>query len=359
MKSKLLLAAALILTAATGAYGAPALLRLQTTITNKEWLMPFPGFKIVGNVYYVGTYDLGCYLIDTGAGLILINTGIMGSYPLIKENIEKLGFKTGDIKIITSTHGHSDHVGDIALFEKDAPAAKMYMSDRDTPTLESGGNVDYRRPEGRGGYVYDPIRVDVKTKPGDHIKLGNTDMTVLQAYGHTPGATTFNFKVTDAGKTYNVYIVNMDGINAGVKLLGSPAYPTIVEDFKNTLAIQATYTPDIWLSSHAGQFDLHKVYKPGDAYNPARFGDLGAYKAKIAGYQAAYEKQLAEERAAATSVTPSTLPLREGRTVDVKSFGEGESPSDPSPKSFPAIARRKFRLPQGRGDSIAPGRSAC
>jgi metallo-beta-lactamase class B len=123
-------------------------------------------------------------------------------------------------------------------------------------------------------------------------------MTVLQAYGHTPGATSFSFPVTDAGKTYNVFIVNMDGINAGVKLLGSPGYPTIVEDFKNTLAMQATYTPDIWVSSHAGQFNLHNVYKPGDAYNPARFGDLAAYKSKIADYQAAYEKQLADERSA-------------------------------------------------------------
>jgi hypothetical protein len=42
---------------------------------------------------------------------------------------------------------------------------------------------------------------------------------------------------------------------------------------------------------------LHSVYKPGDPYNPARFGDLAAYKAKIAGYQNAYEKQLSEERA--------------------------------------------------------------
>jgi metallo-beta-lactamase class B len=63
--------------------------------------------------------------------------------------------------------------------------------------------------------------------------------------------------------------------------------------------MQATYTPDIWVSSHAGQFNLHKVYKPGDAYNPARFGDLAAFKAKIAEYQAAYEKQLAGEHAAA------------------------------------------------------------
>jgi metallo-beta-lactamase class B len=296
MKSKYLLAAALVLSAfATDP--AIAQQRVKQPITNKEWEQPFPGFKIVGNMYYVGTYDLGCYLIDTGAGLILVNSGAPDSYPLIKANIEALGFKTSDIKIITSTHGHWDHVGDLASFQKDAPGAKTFISERDAPVLESGGNLDYRQAEGRG-IIYDPTKVDVRTKPGDHIKLGNTDMTVLQAYGHTPGATSFSFPVTDAGKTYNVLIVNMDGINAGVKLLDSPGYPTIVEDFKNTLVMQATYIPDIWVSSHAGQFNLHEVYKPGDAYDPARFGDLAAYKAKIAGYQEAYEKQLAEERSA-------------------------------------------------------------
>jgi metallo-beta-lactamase class B len=240
MKSRFLLAAALVLSVfATDAAIAQQRVKLQ--ITNKEWEQPFPGFKIVGNMYYVGTYDLGCYLIDTGAGLILVNSGAPGSYPLIKANIEALGFKTGDIKAITSTHGHWDHVGDFASFQKDAPSAKTYMSERDAPVLESGGNLDYRHAHGRG-VIYDPIKVDVRTKPGDRIKLGNTDMTVLQAYGHTPGATSFSFQVTDAGKTYNVLIVNMNGINAGVKLLGSPGYPTIVEDFKATLAMQALHT---------------------------------------------------------------------------------------------------------------------
>ena len=199
MKAKFLLAAALTLAAVT----ASAQQRVQLKIENKEWETPFPGFKIVNNLYYVGTYDLGCYLIDTGAGLILINSGAPGSYPLIKANIEKLGFKTSDIKIITSTHGHWDHVGDLALFQKDAPGAKTYMSERDAPVLESGGNLDYRRPEGRG-IIYDPIKVDVRTKPGDHIKLGNADLTVRQAYGHTPGATSFTFTTQEDGKTYNV-----------------------------------------------------------------------------------------------------------------------------------------------------------
>jgi metallo-beta-lactamase class B len=82
-------------------------------------------------------------------------------------NSKPLCFKTSDIKVITTTHGHFDHVGDLASFQKDAPGAKTYVNERDAPALESGGNVDYRRAEGRG-IIYDPIKVDVRTKPGDH-----------------------------------------------------------------------------------------------------------------------------------------------------------------------------------------------
>ena len=80
MKFKYLLSAAVALSA-FASDAAVAQQRVKVPITNKEWEQPFPAFKIVGNLYYVGTYDLGCYLIDTGAGLILVNSGAPGSYP--------------------------------------------------------------------------------------------------------------------------------------------------------------------------------------------------------------------------------------------------------------------------------------
>jgi hypothetical protein len=70
------------------------------------------------------------------------------------------------------------------------------------------------------------------------------------------------------------------GINDGVKLVGSPGYPTLVEDFKNTPDMQAAYTPDIWVSSHAAQFNMHNVDKPCRSVQSRR-------------YQIAYERQLA------------------------------------------------------------------
>jgi metallo-beta-lactamase class B len=71
----------------------------------------------------------------------------------------------------------------------------------------------------------------------------------------------------------------------------------MAQDFAYTISDLKKYTPDIWVSSHAGQFNLHQIYKPGDPYNPARFGDLAAYRAKIEGYDQAYHKQLAQEQA--------------------------------------------------------------
>ncbi len=291
MKSGLLMAAGLVLfTTMAGAQQ-----RVHPPITNKEWLMPFPGFRIVGNLYYVGTYDLGCYLVSTKDGLILINTGAPGSYPLIKANIEALGFKLTDIKLITSTHGHWDHVGDIASFQR-ISGAKVLMNERDADVLESGGNIDWRNPKGRG-IIYDPIHVDRRLKDGDKITLGDAELTVHFSPGHTKGATSFTLPIKDGARTYNVLIANMPGINNGVHLLGSAGYANMKDDFAYTIADLAKRTPDIWLSSHAGQFNLHQVYKPGDPYNPARFGDIAAYRAKIAGYDQAFHKQLAEEQA--------------------------------------------------------------
>ncbi|MCH5720495.1 hypothetical protein MKP07_31935 [Niabella hibiscisoli] len=52
---------------------------------NPEWAKPYQPFRIAGNLYYVGTYDLAAYLIVTNKGNILINTGLSSSADLIKK----------------------------------------------------------------------------------------------------------------------------------------------------------------------------------------------------------------------------------------------------------------------------------
>jgi metallo-beta-lactamase class B len=99
-------------------YLAPAQKTKAPASPPPEWSKPYPPFQIAGNLYYVGTYDLACYLIVTPKGNILINTGLASSAPMLKANIETLGFKLTDTKILLNTQAHYDHMGAMAAIKK-------------------------------------------------------------------------------------------------------------------------------------------------------------------------------------------------------------------------------------------------
>ena len=67
------------------------------------WTRPFPAHRVIGNLYAVGTYDLGVFLVTSQEGHILINTGLEDSTSLIHENIESLGFRLEDVEILLTT----------------------------------------------------------------------------------------------------------------------------------------------------------------------------------------------------------------------------------------------------------------
>src|SRR5258708_9138248 len=79
---------------------------------------PFPAYRIAGNLYYVGTNDITVYLVTTPAGHVVINAGYEETPALIRDSIEKLGFKIGDVKILLNSPGHFDHVAGTAALQK-------------------------------------------------------------------------------------------------------------------------------------------------------------------------------------------------------------------------------------------------
>ena len=79
-----------------------------------KWNTPTEPFKMIGNVYYVGTDGLASYLITSPQGHILVDTVMPEATSQIKANIEKLGFKVTDIKYLVNTHAHIDHTGGLA-----------------------------------------------------------------------------------------------------------------------------------------------------------------------------------------------------------------------------------------------------
>lgn len=96
----------------------------QLFAQNPDWTRPLPGFRVIGNLYGVGTYDLSVFLITSDAGHILINTGLVDSTAQIRSNIEAMGFLLEDVKILLTQQAHWDHTAALAEI-KEITGAEM------------------------------------------------------------------------------------------------------------------------------------------------------------------------------------------------------------------------------------------
>jgi metallo-beta-lactamase class B len=253
---------------------ATAQLVKEPTDTPAEWSKPYRPFRIAGNLYYVGTEDLACYLIVTKKGNILINTGLAASLPLIKANVETLGFKFKDIKILLTTQAHFDHMGAMSAIKK-ITGAKFMVDEKDAAVAADGGSSDYAL--GGHGPTFEPVKIDRFLLDGDIVKLGEMQLVLLHHPGHTKGSCSFLFDVKDGNGKYKVLIANMPTIVTEKKFSEVVTYPDIAKDYEYTINAMKKLTFDIWLSSHSSQFELHNKHKPGGAYNPAAFMDKKGY----------------------------------------------------------------------------------
>jgi metallo-beta-lactamase class B len=260
-----------------------------------DWTRPFPPLRLIGNIYWVGSWDLSSYLITTPQGNIIINTGVGDTAQQIKKSVETLGFKLEDTKILTATHGHYDHVAGLAALKRMTGATVM-ISEPDKVLLETGGKADFRF--GNDEYArFEPVKVDRTFKDSDTISLGGTVLTAHIHAGHTKGSTSFTTNVQEGGKTYRVVIANMGSINPGVKMTGMPGFPDISQAYANTFRAQKDMQIDVWLASHASQFKLHEKYTPGAAYDPQRFVDPDGFRKAVQDLEKTYLEQVAREKA--------------------------------------------------------------
>src|SRR2546421_4615232 len=119
---------------------------------NPDFHREIQPFKVAGNLYWVGTADLSVYLINTPQGNILINSDFPEDLPTIKKNIDKLGFKYSDTKILLASHAHNDHDAGVGIMKKET-GAKLMIMEADVAQTEATGN-------GRPGAKVDRILHD-------------------------------------------------------------------------------------------------------------------------------------------------------------------------------------------------------
>jgi len=259
------------------------------------WSEPFPPFRIAGNLYYVGTRGLANYLITTPEGNILINSDLESSVPLVRDSVEKLGFKFGEIKILLISHAHFDHDAGSAKI-KQMTGAKYMVMEPDVDVVESGGKTDFHYGANEST-LYPPATIDRVLHDGDEVKLGDAVLVAHLTPGHTKGCTTWTMKAKEDGKTYDVVIIGSVNVNPGYKLVGNAAYPQIAQDYEKTFGVLKALPCDLFLGAHGDVFDLERKYARLEKGDKAALVDPDGYKKYVAQKERDFRAELAKQKA--------------------------------------------------------------
>jgi metallo-beta-lactamase class B len=251
---------------------------------------PFPAHRVIGNVYYVGSKALASYLITTPEGHFLINSSFEETVPLIRVAVESLGFKLSDVKILLASHAHSDHVAGHALL-KELTGAKVYVMRGDEGVIASGGQGQYLYKNSR----WRPCAVDRVLDDGEEVKLGDVTLVARRTPGHTRGCTTWTWRASDSGKTYEVVVIGSPNVNPGYRLVNNPDYSEIADDFAKTFVILKSLPCDVFLGAHGDYYGMTAKYdRFAGSSNP--FIDPKGYQAYVDLKEKAFRRTLAEQR---------------------------------------------------------------
>src|SRR3954470_2343823 len=249
---------------------------------------------MIGNVYYVGTEGLASYLITSPQGHVLLDTVMPEATSQIKTSIEKLGFKVTDIKYLVNTHALIDHTGGLAEM-KQASGAQMVGGEADKPLLEGGYYPGAQQDE---ALKFPPVKVDRTVREGDKVTVGEVTLTARETPGHSPGCTSWEFSVKDGDATRSVLIF-CSGTVALNRLVGSPTYPGIVDDYRKTFARAKDMKADVLLAPHPEMYRMPEKRAKLAEGQPSPFVVPGEFNAYAATLEKAFEEGLAKQTAAA------------------------------------------------------------
>jgi metallo-beta-lactamase class B len=274
------------------------LLKLAAPVSaqvNPTWTTNNKPFRIANNLYYVGSEDLAAYLVTTPQGNILINQNLASSVSQIRHNIEVLGFRFADTKILLISQAHFDHCGGTAEVKR-LTHAKLAVMDADVSVVEAGGRNDFFFFNDSSAQ-FAPTKVDRILHDGDLVKLGSTTLTAHLTPGHTKGTTTWTMNVTDAGRTYKVLIFGGASVNPGNNLVNDTRYPNQAVDFAQTFRTLRTLPCDIFLGAHGVYFNLKEKYPRLGATNANPFLDPAGYRSYVEEREQAFHTELSRQKA--------------------------------------------------------------
>jgi metallo-beta-lactamase class B len=211
-------------------------------------LTPLKPTQLFDNFYFVGTRSVGAFVIDSGDGLIMIDSG-WGDQDCSQfvEDMRKLGLNTGNIKLILISHEHLDHYGGVNYLKREVcPGARAALS------VVGWYHLQARPIDNEGGpYSNKPQSIDFFLTDGQRITLGKTVVQIVFTPGHSPGCVSFIIPVTDQGSRHVVGIMGGTGL-ASPNWERAYVYQSSIDYFQK---FSREARCDIGLATHAWDYE--------------------------------------------------------------------------------------------------------
>jgi glyoxylase-like metal-dependent hydrolase (beta-lactamase superfamily II) len=215
---------------------------------------------VAPDVYLLGKLSPAvAYVVDTGDGLVLIDSGLEASASAVLEQFATLRLDPRRLKVILLTHVHADHsLGAQRL--RGLTGARIYAGRGDCAPLREGGPREaflsvYHMPS----VTPHPTTVDVELTGSETLNFGETHITVIATPGHTPGSVCYLLERPGLRALFTGDVVeHLKAVNGTA--LGTysahlpPLYRGDAGDYLASLRrLRALPLPDLILPGHPGE----------------------------------------------------------------------------------------------------------
>lgn len=219
------------------------------------WSDPAPPVRIFGDTYDVGTCGITVMLVVGDRGAVLIDGGPVSAAPLVAANIERLGFKLSDVKLILSTHEHEDHAGGLAELRRRTGATTAARA-VERASLESGVMAADDPQRDNSAPKFPGVPVTRVIRDGEIVRLGALRLTAHATPGHAPGGTSWTWRSCEGAVCRA--IAYADSLSAvSIEGYSFEKHPARVAALRASFATVAALPCDIVVTPHPAASDLY------------------------------------------------------------------------------------------------------
>ncbi len=260
--------------------------------TRDGWADPAPPARIFGNSWYVGTCGITVVLVETEAGLVLIDSGPLEAVPHVLANVRALGFDPKAIKWLLVTHEHFDHAGGIAALQQET-GARLAVGPFIAGAIRFGrASADDPQAPLLKKYPMAPARVDRVLRDRGQLQFGNFWITAHATPVHTSGSTSWVWQSCD-GRTCRTIALADSANTISADGYRFTDHPERVASARYGLDRIAALPCEILLTPHPSSSDLLERLS-----GKAPLADRRACKAYAQAGRERLDQRLAKEAAA-------------------------------------------------------------